>query len=102
MFSECKALSTITLGNEVTKIVGYEFSRCSNLQKLVMSYGATVISNDVFVNSDYVTVYVYDNTYALKWAQERGIPYKLIGAFTSSPVGDLRATAVGKNGVLIT
>ena len=55
----CPNLKKVTIGREVNFIPEYEFHDLKEYEKDV-------------------TLYVYDNSYALEWAKEHGFAYKII------------------------
>lgn len=101
-FEGCKNLQSLTLGNGVTKLDSDAFSNCTSLQKLVISYNVTVIADNILSGSNNVTLYVHDDTYAMQWAQAKGLKYTSLDVFRPSPVGNLKAVSTGKGKVKLT
>ncbi len=54
------------------------FSSCSNLNKVFISKEINNICSEDFDQSTNVTLYVYNNSYALDWAKEHGFAYEIM------------------------
>lgn len=54
------------------------FSSCSNLTKVFISKEINNICSEDFDQSTYVTLYVYNNSYALEWAKEHNFSYEIM------------------------
>ena len=54
------------------------FSSCSNLNKVFISKEINTICSEDFDQSTNVTLYVYNNSYALDWAKEHEFAYEIM------------------------
>lgn len=100
-FAYCSSLEIFNTGNGVTKIESYAFRNCTNLEELTISYFTSVIANDIVSGCDNVTLYVYEKSHGLEWAQQQGLNY-VVMEFIPSPVTNLKAQAYSKKQTLIT
>ena len=102
-FAWCTSLKTINIGNGVTDLEGSVFYQCRNLEALYIPFGLSSGGGDVTYGCSKVIAYIYSNaTYAIQWAREQGVRYRLVGEFKPSAVTGLKASSYGKNKVRLT
>lgn len=77
-FYGCEMLQEVTIANGPVSIETKAFSDCINLQKVVIPATVTEIASDAFEGTDNVVIYAPKNSYALKFAKENGIAYKVL------------------------
>ncbi|MCX6916160.1 MAG: leucine-rich repeat protein [Verrucomicrobia bacterium] len=61
-FSGCTGLITVTIPNSVTNTGSYTFAACSNLTSVICEGNAPIAGTNVFINSNYATVYYFPET----------------------------------------
>ena len=65
-FNEARTLKTLTIGKNVTEILGKTFNNCNNLESIYMNGVPPIIADDTFSNTSYyvTTLYVPEGTLA--------------------------------------
>lgn len=81
-FNGCENMATVSLSKNVTSIGSYAFKNCKILQKLTLRKAVTSIGKDAFLGDANLTLYVYANSYAKRYARENGIKWE----YTSSEI----------------
>ncbi len=81
-FSGCSSIEEIVIPNGVKNIYNYAFLNCNSLVKLVVPASVDNIASKAFNKCPNVTLYVYDDSYALQYAINNNIPYVNLGAYT--------------------
>lgn len=77
-FSYCEELESITLPDGMTSIGNNAFYVCPALTKVVIPDTVTSIGSKAFEGSQYVTLEVYEDSYAHSYAVNNGIAYTFI------------------------
>lgn len=77
-FYNCTSLSSIYIPESVSSIENYAFGNCSSLNKITIPKATTSIASNAFTNCSNLTLNVYNDSYAHKYAAENGIHYELI------------------------
>ena len=77
-FGFCKGLQSITVPEGVKSIEYAAFAHCANLRSITISDGVIRIAGDAFVGCKNLTVYCSENSYARKYAETHGIPFKIV------------------------
>ena len=77
-FKGCLKLESVVLSNSVSEIQDLAFSTCQSLKELVVPESVVLISETAFEGSD-ITLNVKIGSYALEYAIENGIKYKIYG-----------------------
>ena len=85
-FSGCSALEEVSVPYGVENIYNYAFLNCTSLKKVTIPPSVTNIAAKAFNKCPNVTLYVYDGSYALQYAQEYLIPYVNLGEFAEPTV----------------
>ena len=74
-FQGCSSLSTITIPNSVTNIDNNAFSLCPSLTSIIIPDSVKNIGRDMFYQSDRVTIYGINNSYAQEYAVNNYIKF---------------------------
>ncbi len=77
-FEYCSNLSEVIVPREVTSIGSYAFQYCSSLSKVIVPKEVTSIGKNVFKKCSELTLYVEQDSYALKYAVNNSVKYKII------------------------
>lgn len=77
VFAQCCNMSSITLPEGLTSIGGGAFAKCRNLN-ITIPDSVTTISGNIFGNTINITVYANSNSYARKYANQRGIKFSCL------------------------
>ena len=77
-FNRCESVQSIFLPMSVTKIGECAFRSCSKLATVAISPAVTEIGDDIFEKSPNARIAAFPETYAEQYAQENGIPYKIL------------------------
>lgn len=72
-FKCCSELQTVSLGGNVNEIGSQAFAECGNLETVVIADSVEIIAEDAFENSENVTIYCFENSYAETFAIENNI-----------------------------
>ena len=75
-FQGCESLSSVVLPKDLTEIKEQTFSGCDNLTSIVIPDTVKSIADDAFKYSDKVTIIASDESYAHKYANEKGILFR--------------------------
>ncbi len=79
-FSGCTKLSSIVIPNSVIGIDEYAFLYCDNLKTITIPDSVIYISENAFEGcSDQLTMIVEPDSYALKYAKQNNIRYRIAG-----------------------
>lgn len=79
-------LTQVTINGPIEEIDNYAFANCQNLEAIYLPQTVTVIADSAFDNDPNLTIYCYEDSYAQQYAQEKNIPYVLIGNYE---IGDV-------------
>ncbi len=79
-FEGCDALKELTVPDGVERIEAGVFANCGRLEKVILPAGNIAIADIAIENSPKVTVYVYKDSKAHKYAIKNKIPFVLIDA----------------------
>ena len=90
-------LEEVKLPETCTKLGGYSFAQCYQLNKITIPDSVTEIADTAFDKCDNLTIYCYTGSYAQEYAEAQGIPYVLLDAPVTFILGD----ADGDNHVTI-
>lgn len=74
-FNYCTALSSIVIPDSVTEIEDIAFSECSALRSVLLPASVTEIGVGAFDKCPNLTLTVFRNSYAERYAQRNHIPY---------------------------
>lgn len=74
-FNYCTALSSIVIPDSVTEIEDIAFSECSALRSVLLPASVTEIGVGAFDKCPNLTLIVFRNSYAERYAQRNHIPY---------------------------
>lgn len=74
-FNYCTALSSIVIPDSVTEIEDIAFSQCSALRSVLLPASVTEIGVGAFDKCPNLTLTVFRNSYAERYAQRNHIPY---------------------------
>lgn len=75
------SLKEAYIGYGVESIYNYAFKNCGSLEQIVIPPTVTTIYNKAFDGCDKLTIYGYDGSYALEYAEENNIPYVNLGVY---------------------
>lgn len=78
-FSDCTSLTSINIPSSVTTIGQFAFLGCSSLTRLVVPASVTNFGEDAFDECSNLTLVVVEDSAAHTYAEEKGIPYILVG-----------------------
>lgn len=87
-FNECEKLDAVSLSKNITSISSYAFKNCKALKKLVLRKAITSIGTGAFSGAENLTVQVYANSYAKKYARINNIKWK----YTNSEIKRMAAS----------
>lgn len=90
-FYECDSLSSVTLPNTLVLIESFAFASCPSLTRLDIPKNVTSIDETSFYGDTNLTLGVYYNSYAHKFALENNIPFVILDE--NSP-GDVDSNGV--------
>lgn len=76
-FYGSEKIQDVFLKEGVTAIETKAFSNCSNLKRVIMTENVTEIAEDAFEECPNVVIYAPKGSYALTYAKENGIAYKV-------------------------
>ena len=79
-FGDCKSLQRIKIPENTVKIGNTSFINCTNLSRINLPKSIKKIGYRVFDNTD-TTIICESDSYALSYAKEENIEYRLIGTF---------------------
>lgn len=86
-FADCTKLSSINLSKSLKTLETVEsnsFAGCSNLTKILIPSSVQNFGNNIFDESDKVTIYCDYNSYAMLYAIDNNIPFQASGGFVGS------------------
>ncbi len=86
-FEGCVSLEDVVIAEGVNAIKSSAFSGCEEILCVTIPKSVTFIEDGTFGDSNNITVYGYEGSYAETWANERGIPFVVIS--TEPTVGDV-------------
>ena len=72
------SLEEVKIEEGTVQIDSYAFEANSSLKRIYIPRSVTSIDKDAFYNCGNYTLYVYDNSYAHKFAQDNNIPFIII------------------------
>ncbi len=75
-FGLAPQLKEIVLPDGLITLNASVFYQCENLVKVVLPYSVASIASNAFEKCEKVELYVADNSYAMKYAVENGIPFQ--------------------------
>ena len=84
LFYECPGLKIITLPDTVTEIGRYALARCVNLSKVLIPTSVKNFEDNIFLDTNRVTIYCDYNSYATLYAISNKIPFQASGGFVGS------------------
>ena len=84
LFYYCTGLEAIEIPNTVKTIEGNSFAGCSNLSKVLIPSSVKNFGDNIFDESDKVTIYCDYNSYATLYAISNKIPFQASGGFVGS------------------
>jgi len=87
-FNKCSLLRSVQISPFTEEIDHLAFANCPNLRDVYLSAAVTSISDTAFKNSGRVKLYVFYDSYARVYAQERGMSYVLRDAVCLGDVDD--------------
>ena len=85
IFGNCSSLTEIIIPESVTFIGDIAFSGCTDLTAVVIPYSVTYIDDNTFLNCPSLTILCFEDSYAMDYAIEHGIPYVLLADFSDVP-----------------
>lgn len=68
---------SVQIPNTITHIGTCAFAGCKNLKSVTIPDSVKTIDPYVFVDSDNVTIYSFENSFAINYAKEYSIKYNL-------------------------
>lgn len=77
-FSGCKSLEELELPDTVTTISKNAFEDCGSLEKLILPKSVEKIDEEAFTGCNALTIYSTVNSYAIEYAEEHGIAWKIL------------------------
>ncbi len=77
-YPEGKKDNEFVIPDSVTSIVGKALNYNSSLKKIYLGKNIISIGENSFEYFDEITLYVYNNSYALDWAKEHGFAYEIM------------------------
>ena len=77
-FDCCKSLTSVTIPDSVTSIRWGVFSNCTSLKRIIIPDSVTSIDWGAFFKCDDLVIYASETSYALNYAKENKIKYKII------------------------
>lgn len=75
-FYGCSSLTSVTIPDSVTSIKAYAFFGCSSLESIIIPDSVTSIGNSAFGDCSRLKATVGRNSYARKYCEENGVPYR--------------------------
>lgn len=78
-FYQCTSLSSVTLPDSLQTISNFAFGACTSLEEIFLSNNITSIGDRAFYNSPNVDIVCYSDSYAARYALDKGITYSYIG-----------------------
>ena len=75
------ALVEAYIGSGVESIYNYAFKNCQSLEKITIAPTVIEIYTKAFDGCDKLTIYGYDGSYALEYAEANDIPYVNLGVY---------------------
>ncbi len=78
-FAGCENLTAITLPNHLTSIESVAFVGCTRLESVELPKSLETIGDGAFMDCSRLVLTVPRDSYALKYAQDNGIPYEIVG-----------------------
>lgn len=85
-FSGCGNIVQAKISDTTTEIGAYAFANCMSLQYLELPSTVTIIGNNAFLNDNSLTLGVWYDSYAYRYAMDNNIPYKLLDEFKLADV----------------
>ena len=82
-FFGCEHISAIELPDKLSEIYDYTFNECTSLVSVTIPAGVKKISKSAFSNLQNLTLNVFSNTCAYRYAVDNGISYRIIGTAVS-------------------
>lgn len=76
-FANKTTVEAVNVPNTV-KTIGNAFSGCSNLKEITIPQSVEKIADGAFVDCENVTIYCYNDSYALAYAKQNNIPYVVL------------------------
>ncbi len=86
-FSNCGKLNNVVIPEGTTSIGDWAFSGCGGLESIFIPDSVKKIGSYAFSKSKKVTIECSDKSYAQKYAQKNGIPYRIVGKAPQSKLG---------------
>lgn len=77
-FNRCQSLSKVTLPETLNSIEGFAFANCPLLEYMEIPQGVSYISPVAFKNDSNLTLGVWYDSYAYKYAKDNNISYILL------------------------
>lgn len=87
-------ITSIKLPDTVTQIMHEAFNGCFNLEKVIIPRSVTEIGTDLFKECEKVTIYTWQDSYALEYANDEGIPVVLLTQGTAIITPETPSAAV--------
>lgn len=73
-------IEDVVLPETCTEIGNYGFGQCSQLKSITIPKSVTTIADTAFKGCESLVIYCYRDSFALQYAQNNGINYKIIDA----------------------
>lgn len=87
-FNGCENMEAVSLSKNVTSISSYAFKNCKALKKLVLRKAVSSIGKGAFSGDANLTLQVYANSYAKKYARQNNIKWE----YTNSEIKRMAAS----------
>ena len=85
-FYNCKSLTEVNLGNNISTIEKLAFSDCTSLKSITIPRATTSIAPNAFRNCSNLTIKGYKDSFAEEFALEAGINFEIIPEYE---IGDV-------------
>ena len=79
-FDDCESLESIVIPEGVKGFGDWTFYGCSSLKSIIIPKSVTGIGREVFEGCTSMVIYCYSGSYAVTYAKENNIAYKLLDA----------------------